>query len=126
VVFPVHPRTRRRIPAPERYPDVRFLAPVGYLEFLSLEADAAAVLTDSGRVQEETTCLGAPCFTRARPTSAGRRAAVRLRQSRRRSRGFAQDRGRALRSCRAGSSPAVPCPLLASERIADNVIDWLE
>ncbi len=63
VVFPVHPRTRARIPSPERYPDVRFLAPLGYLEFLSLQADAAAVLTDSGGVQEETTFLGVPCFT---------------------------------------------------------------
>jgi hypothetical protein len=61
--FPVHPRTRARIVAPERYPDVRLLTPIGYLEFLSLEADAAAVLTDSGGVQEETTYLGVPCFT---------------------------------------------------------------
>ena len=52
-----------RIASPERYPDIRFLAPLGYLEFLSLEADAAAVLTDSGGVQEETTFLGVPCFT---------------------------------------------------------------
>jgi UDP-N-acetylglucosamine 2-epimerase (non-hydrolysing) len=36
---------------------------VGYLEFLSLQADAAGVLTDSGGVQEETTYLGVPCFT---------------------------------------------------------------
>jgi len=63
VVFPVHPRTRDRIAAAERYPDVRFLAPLGYLEFLSLEADAGAVLTDSGGIQEETTFLGVPCFT---------------------------------------------------------------
>ncbi|HNC06965.1 MAG TPA: UDP-N-acetylglucosamine 2-epimerase, partial [Solirubrobacterales bacterium] len=32
-------------------------------EFLSLEADAGAVLTDSGGIQEETTYLGIPCFT---------------------------------------------------------------
>jgi UDP-N-acetylglucosamine 2-epimerase (non-hydrolysing) len=63
VVFPVHPRTRARISDPARYQNVRFLAPLGYLEFLSLEADAAAVLTDSGGVQEETTFLGIPCFT---------------------------------------------------------------
>jgi UDP-N-acetylglucosamine 2-epimerase (non-hydrolysing) len=63
VVFPVHPRTRSRIAALERYPGIHFLAPVGYLEFLSLEADAAVVLTDSGGVQEETTFLGVPCFT---------------------------------------------------------------
>jgi UDP-N-acetylglucosamine 2-epimerase (non-hydrolysing) len=37
--------------------------PVGYLEFLGLIADAAAVLTDSGGIQEETTFLGIPCFT---------------------------------------------------------------
>jgi UDP-N-acetylglucosamine 2-epimerase (non-hydrolysing) len=37
--------------------------PVGYLDFLSLEASARAVLTDSGGIQEETTYLGVPCFT---------------------------------------------------------------
>ena len=63
VVFPVHPRTRQRIPGLPEYPDIRFLAPLGYLEFLSLEADAGAVLTDSGGIQEETTFLGVPCFT---------------------------------------------------------------
>lgn len=63
VVFPVHPRTRGRIPALGRYPAIHFLDPVGYLEFLSLEADAGVVLTDSGGVQEETTFLGVPCFT---------------------------------------------------------------
>jgi UDP-N-acetylglucosamine 2-epimerase (non-hydrolysing) len=63
VVFPVHPRTRkmmRDLPLDDR---ITVLDPVGYLEFLSLEADAAAVLTDSGGVQEETTFLGVPCFT---------------------------------------------------------------
>jgi UDP-N-acetylglucosamine 2-epimerase (non-hydrolysing) len=63
VLFPVHPRTRARIAKGERYPDVRLLAPLGYLEFLSLESEAGAVLTDSGGVQEETTFLGVPCFT---------------------------------------------------------------
>jgi UDP-N-acetylglucosamine 2-epimerase (non-hydrolysing) len=37
--------------------------PLGYLNFLSLLADAGAVLTDSGGIQEETTYLGIPCFT---------------------------------------------------------------
>ena len=44
-------------------PGIHVLDPLGYLDFLSLEADAAAVLTDSGGVQEETTYLGVPCFT---------------------------------------------------------------
>ncbi len=42
---------------------VQLLDPVGYLEFLSLVASAAGVVTDSGGIQEETTYLGVPCFT---------------------------------------------------------------
>ena len=63
VVFPVHPRTAARMDGIGLHPDLRAIKPVGYLEFLSLQADAAAVLTDSGGVQEETTHLGVPCFT---------------------------------------------------------------
>jgi UDP-N-acetylglucosamine 2-epimerase (non-hydrolysing) len=66
VVFPVHPRTAAamrasRLGAPS--PRVRLLGPLGYLEFLSLLQTAAAVLTDSGGIQEEATFLGVPCFT---------------------------------------------------------------
>ena len=63
VVFPLHPRTRKMLEQHRVDPAVRLLEPVGYLEFLSLQADAAGVLTDSGGVQEETTYLGVPCFT---------------------------------------------------------------
>jgi UDP-N-acetylglucosamine 2-epimerase (non-hydrolysing) len=65
VLFPAHPRTRAALGgrAAGLQPDLRLLDPVGYLDFLSLEADAAAVLTDSGGIQEETTYLGVPCFT---------------------------------------------------------------
>ena len=65
VVFPVHPRTRKMIDGIGVKPamQVHLTEPVPYLEFLSLEADARAVLTDSGGVQEETTYLGVPCFT---------------------------------------------------------------
>ena len=63
VVFPIHPRTRKRMDEIALGPTVRLLDPVGYLEFLSLQADAAAVLTDSGGIQEESTFLGIPCFT---------------------------------------------------------------
>jgi len=64
VVFPMHPRTRKRID--ELGLDVSGLhvvEPLGYLEFLALEADARLVLTDSGGIQEETTVLGVPCLT---------------------------------------------------------------
>jgi UDP-N-acetylglucosamine 2-epimerase (non-hydrolysing) len=67
VVFSVHPRTRQRISelglqtlANGR---LRLLDPMPYLEFLALQRDALAVITDSGGIQEETTFLGIPCFT---------------------------------------------------------------
>jgi len=64
VLFPVHPRTRARLSGEvEIAPGLHLVDPAGYLEFLSLEADATAVLTDSGGIQEETTYLGVPCFT---------------------------------------------------------------
>jgi UDP-N-acetylglucosamine 2-epimerase (non-hydrolysing) len=63
VIFPVHPRTRKMVADRRPTAGLHLTDPVGYLEFLSLEADAAAVLTDSGGVQEETTHLGVPCFT---------------------------------------------------------------
>jgi UDP-N-acetylglucosamine 2-epimerase (non-hydrolysing) len=62
VVFPVHPRTRKMLDG-EEYPGVKLTDPIGYLDFLSLESEAGAVLTDSGGIQEETTYLGVPCFT---------------------------------------------------------------
>jgi len=65
VLFPAHPRTRKRmaelgIDAPA---GLRLMEPLGYLEFLALTDSAAAVLTDSGGLQEETTVLGVPCLT---------------------------------------------------------------
>ncbi len=74
VVFPAHPRTAERLERfglghhfatgwNERGTGVRITGPLGYLEFLHLESRAAAVVTDSGGVQEETTALGVPCFT---------------------------------------------------------------
>jgi len=65
VLFPVHPRTRAALgaDAAELPPGLRLIDPIGYLDFLSLEADAAAVLTDSGGIQEEASYLGIPCFT---------------------------------------------------------------
>jgi UDP-N-acetylglucosamine 2-epimerase (non-hydrolysing) len=64
VVFPVHPRTRKMMEAVEsEHPGLLLTDPLGYVDFLSLLADAGAVLTDSGGIQEETTYLGIPCFT---------------------------------------------------------------
>ncbi len=64
VVFPVHPRTRKMLAGVEAgQAGLHLIEPLGYIEFLSLLADAGAVLTDSGGIQEETTYLGVPCFT---------------------------------------------------------------
>ncbi len=64
VLFPVHPRTRARLAALRLDQGrVQLIDPQPYNRFLSLEAEAAAVVTDSGGVQEETTVLGVPCFT---------------------------------------------------------------
>jgi UDP-N-acetylglucosamine 2-epimerase (non-hydrolysing) len=66
VVFPIHPRTSasmQRQGLSFTSPGVRLIEPLGYVEFLSLVQDSAAVLTDSGGMQEETTYLGIPCFT---------------------------------------------------------------
>jgi len=64
VVFPVHPRTRKKMEAIEsEHPGLLLSEPLGYVDFLSLISDAGAVLTDSGGIQEETTYLGIPCFT---------------------------------------------------------------
>jgi UDP-N-acetylglucosamine 2-epimerase (non-hydrolysing) len=64
VVFPVHPRTRKMMESLDsEHPGLLLTEPLGYIEFLSLLADAGAVLTDSGGIQEETTYLGIPCFT---------------------------------------------------------------
>jgi UDP-N-acetylglucosamine 2-epimerase (non-hydrolysing) len=60
VIFPVHPRTKKNLGDVGR---VVVTDPLPYLRFLSLEAQAAAVVTDSGGIQEETTVLGVPCFT---------------------------------------------------------------
>ncbi|MDE2050018.1 MAG: UDP-N-acetylglucosamine 2-epimerase (non-hydrolyzing) [Gammaproteobacteria bacterium] len=69
VVFPVHPRTRKRLK--EFGLEWRFignarislLEPMGYIDFMSLVQGCAMAITDSGGVQEETTYLGIPCAT---------------------------------------------------------------
>ncbi len=65
VVFPLHPRTRQRMAdhGLSVSGDVRLIPPLGYIDFLALQAHAAVVVTDSGGVQEETTYLGVPCLT---------------------------------------------------------------
>lgn len=68
IVFPMHFRTRSRLRDLDAstiasHPRLHLVDPLGYLEFLGLMSTSAAVVTDSGGVQEETTVLGVPCVT---------------------------------------------------------------
>jgi UDP-N-acetylglucosamine 2-epimerase (non-hydrolysing) len=68
LVFPVHPRTAERLASANlcarlEAAGVKLIAPSPYIRFMSLVTEAAAVITDSGGVQEETTYLGIPCLT---------------------------------------------------------------
>jgi UDP-N-acetylglucosamine 2-epimerase (non-hydrolysing) len=65
IVFPMHPRTAKRM---EHFGlkvpgGVRVTPPLGFLDFLRLEANAAMAFTDSGGVQEEACILRVPCVT---------------------------------------------------------------
>jgi len=80
ILFPAHPRTQQRMrefgisaqrfcskPGADSTGQVqngfRLLEPQGYVDFLCLMKNASLVVTDSGGIQEETTCLGVPCVT---------------------------------------------------------------
>ncbi len=126
VVFPVHPRTRKMLDGAE-YEGVTLTDPVGYLDFLSLESQAGAVLTDSGGIQEETTYLGVPCFTLRDNTE----RPVTIRAGTNTLLGLDPARIReipALLSSSAASVAAGDGPDLwdghAAERVADVVADW--
>lgn len=73
LVFPVHPRTAARFAASGfdarlAAAGVKLTPPLSYIDFMSLVLGAAAVVTDSGGIQEETTYLGIPCLTLRRTT----------------------------------------------------------
>ncbi|MDN5321109.1 MAG: hypothetical protein PWP49_1529 [Thermococcaceae archaeon] len=69
VVYPVHPRTEKRLKSfglwerLEAKEHVVLTKPLGYLDFLKLQKNAKFVLTDSGGVQEESIILNVPCLT---------------------------------------------------------------
>jgi UDP-N-acetylglucosamine 2-epimerase (non-hydrolysing) len=65
VVYPMHPRTKKRLRQNRLYSkikeseNVQVLSPVGYLDFLVLMRKSELIITDSGGIQEEAT---APCI----------------------------------------------------------------
>jgi UDP-N-acetylglucosamine 2-epimerase (non-hydrolysing) len=65
VVYPIHPRTKKRI---EEFrlltsDGLLLIEPVSYLSFLQLQSSAKLILTDSGGIQEEACILQVPCVT---------------------------------------------------------------
>jgi UDP-GlcNAc3NAcA epimerase len=66
-VFPIHPRTRRRLAefGLENFQlaNVQLIEPTGYLDMLMLEQHARLILTDSGGVQKEAYFFAVPCLT---------------------------------------------------------------
>ena len=66
VVLPLHPRTRARLQASDQDAALAALTiidPVGYLDMVGLEKDAAVIATDSGGVQKEAFFHKVPCVT---------------------------------------------------------------
>jgi UDP-N-acetylglucosamine 2-epimerase len=70
VVFPVHPRTEKKIGGLDGNLNkalgrsrVRIINPVSYFDMLMLEKNAMLILTDSGGMQKEAYFLGVPCIT---------------------------------------------------------------
>jgi UDP-N-acetylglucosamine 2-epimerase (non-hydrolysing) len=65
IVYPMHPRTRRRLREnrihirTKKFANVQILPPLGYLDFLALMSKCEIIVTDSGGIQEEAT---APCI----------------------------------------------------------------
>ncbi|MGE0773791.1 MAG: non-hydrolyzing UDP-N-acetylglucosamine 2-epimerase [Sphingomonadaceae bacterium] len=68
LIFPVHPRTRQRLEQSGllgrlESAGLMLVGPAPYIRFMALVSGAAAIITDSGGIQEETTYLGIPCLT---------------------------------------------------------------
>lgn len=69
LVFPVHPRTKKRLIEFKLYDklatseNILLIEPQPYLAFMNLVRTAKVIITDSGGIQEETTYIGVPCLT---------------------------------------------------------------
>lgn len=69
VIFPVHPRTRKRFTEfnMNKWLDslkyLQIIDPLGYLDFLAVLNNAKLVMSDSGGIQEEACILKIPCLT---------------------------------------------------------------
>jgi len=64
IIWPVHPRTRKALRKKKLFIDQRIelLKPIGFIDFISLEKNCLATITDSGTVQEESAIFKKPCL----------------------------------------------------------------
>ena len=59
IILPVHPRIKNAVNSiKEKYTNIIFIDPLGYLEFNYIVSNSLAVITDSGGITEETTVMG--------------------------------------------------------------------
>lgn len=67
VIFPIHPRTRKVLEHQKfdlkGVPNIEFIAPVGYIEMLSLLKFCERMITDSGGIQKEAYWMRKQCIT---------------------------------------------------------------
>lgn len=69
IIYPLHPRTKKMIKRHkflkqfESLENLLMIDPLGYCDFIKLVKESKFVLTDSGGIQEETTCIKIPCLT---------------------------------------------------------------
>lgn len=69
-IFPIHPRTKKRLiefglfeQFSSTYPNIKLINPQGYNEFIPLIKDARFLMTDSGGAQQEACILQCPTIT---------------------------------------------------------------